>query len=90
MGFTAETEDLVARARAKLESKRLDLIVANEVEVGFGGETIEAVLVRPQGQPIEVPRTSKRELADLVTNEVLELRSKRRVAEPAETGAGRR
>ncbi len=90
VGFAAETEDLVARARAKLESKRLDLIVANEVAVGFGGETTEAVLVRSQGQPIESPRTSNRELADRICDEIVELRSSRRVAEPVETGAGRR
>ena len=90
VGFAAETEDVVARARAKLESKRLDLIVANEVAVGFGGETTEAVLVRSQGQPIEVPRTSKRELGDRICDEIVELRSNRRVAEPVETGAGRR
>jgi phosphopantothenoylcysteine decarboxylase/phosphopantothenate--cysteine ligase len=90
VGFAAETEDLVARARAKLEAKGLDLIVANEVAAGFGGETNQAVLVRPQGEPTELPRTSKRELADRICDEIVALRSGRRVGPPVETGAGRR
>jgi len=90
VGFAAETEDLVARARAKVEAKGLDLIVANEVAAGFGGESNQAVLVRPQGEPTEFPRTSKRELADRICDEIVALRSGRRVGPPVETGAGRR
>lgn len=90
VGFAAETEDLVSRARAKLEAKGLDLIVANEVAAGFGGDTNQAVLVRSQGEPTELPRTSKRELADRICDEIVALRARRPVVEPVETGAGRR
>src|SRR5690606_14210163 len=37
VGFAAETQDVVARARAKLDSKRLDLIVANDVSAPGAG-----------------------------------------------------
>ena len=40
VGFAAETEDLLNNARAKLEGKKLDMIVANDVsatDAGFGG-----------------------------------------------------
>lgn len=37
IGFAAETEDVVAYARGKLERKRLDLICANRVGVGATG-----------------------------------------------------
>jgi phosphopantothenoylcysteine decarboxylase/phosphopantothenate--cysteine ligase len=85
VGFAAETDDLVARARAKLAAKGLDLIVANTVKAGFGGDSNEAVLLRPQGAPVEVPLVSKRELADRICDEIVRLRA--RVAEPA--GASR-
>ncbi len=41
VGFAAETSDVVAHARAKLEAKNLDLVVANDVSVeglGFGSD----------------------------------------------------
>jgi phosphopantothenoylcysteine decarboxylase/phosphopantothenate--cysteine ligase len=86
VGFAAETDDLVARARAKLEAKNLDLVVANDVRDGFGGDTNAATLLRREGKPIEVPRVSKRELADRICDEIVQLRS--RVGEPAPVGTG--
>jgi phosphopantothenoylcysteine decarboxylase / phosphopantothenate---cysteine ligase len=48
VGFAAETEEVIARAREKLKSKRCDLVVANKVGVpgaGFGGDTNRVALV---------------------------------------------
>lgn len=48
VGFAAETENLEAHARAKLEKKGCDLIVANDVsrsDIGFDSEENEALLV---------------------------------------------
>jgi phosphopantothenoylcysteine decarboxylase/phosphopantothenate--cysteine ligase len=87
VGFAAETEDLEARARAKLEAKKLDLVVANDVSTGFGGERNAAVLVRPGGAAIEVPLVSKRELAERICDEIVRLRSG--VKEPEKAEAGR-
>jgi phosphopantothenoylcysteine decarboxylase/phosphopantothenate--cysteine ligase len=78
VGFAAETEDLVSRARAKLEAKRLDLVVANEVGVAFGGETSAAVLIRGEGPPVDVPLVSKRELADRICDEIVQIRPRAR------------
>jgi phosphopantothenoylcysteine decarboxylase/phosphopantothenate--cysteine ligase len=79
VGFAAETEDLLANARAKLEAKKLDLVVANDVTVegsGFAGETNAAVLLRRDGTRLDVPRTSKRELAERILDEVRALRAR--------------
>jgi phosphopantothenoylcysteine decarboxylase/phosphopantothenate--cysteine ligase len=78
VGFAAETEDLVANARKKLESKNLDLVVANDVTVrgaGFGGETNTVVLLRRDGGRVDVPPGSKREIAERILDEVRALRS---------------
>jgi phosphopantothenoylcysteine decarboxylase / phosphopantothenate---cysteine ligase len=91
VGFAAETEDVVSRARAKLEAKSLDLIVANDVSVpgaGFGGETNAAVLLRRDGTSVDVPLVTKRELAERVLDEVIALRTARPA--PAGVGSGKR
>jgi phosphopantothenoylcysteine decarboxylase/phosphopantothenate--cysteine ligase len=48
VGFAAETEEVIARAREKLKRKRCDLVVANRVGApgaGFGGDTNRVALV---------------------------------------------
>jgi phosphopantothenoylcysteine decarboxylase/phosphopantothenate--cysteine ligase len=48
VGFAAETEEVIARAREKLKSKRCDLVVANKVggpNAGFGADTNRVALV---------------------------------------------
>ena len=87
VGFAAETEDVVSRARVKLEAKNLDLIVANDVSApgaGFGGETNAAVLLRRDGTRVDVPLVTKRELAERILDEVAALRT----AHPAPAGIG--
>ncbi|MBK6313680.1 MAG: bifunctional phosphopantothenoylcysteine decarboxylase/phosphopantothenate--cysteine ligase CoaBC [Blastocatellia bacterium] len=74
VGFAAETDDLVANARKKLESKNADLIVANDVTLdgaGFDGDTNIAVIVGRNGQADELPMMSKRKLADRILDAAL-------------------
>ena len=69
VGFAAETHDVLAYARDKLEAKRLDLIVANDVsrsDIGFDSEHNEVTLVAADGT-VALPRGSKMRLAhDLI------------------------
>ena len=70
IGFAAETRDVVARARAKLEVKRVDLIVANDVsrsDAGFNVETNAATLVSPGGAT-DLPLQSKRDMARMIVD----------------------
>ncbi len=78
VGFAAETDDLVANARKKLERKNLDLIVANDVGapgVGFEHDTNAVVLVRADGVDQDVPLTDKRSVAKAVLDAVVALRA---------------
>jgi phosphopantothenoylcysteine decarboxylase/phosphopantothenate--cysteine ligase len=78
VGFAAETDDLVANARKKLEAKSLDLVVANDVTAagaGFGGDTNAVVLLRRDGGRVDVPLASKREVAERILDEVRALRA---------------
>ncbi len=66
VGFAAETQDVLANARDKLESKNLDLIVANDVTLmdsGFGSDMNKATLLLPGGGSVDVPAMSKQDLA---------------------------
>ena len=72
VGFAAETEDVEARARAKLLAKSVDLVVGNLVGVddsGFDTETNRAVLVDRNGV-YQLPLGSKRALAATILDAV--------------------
>jgi phosphopantothenoylcysteine decarboxylase / phosphopantothenate---cysteine ligase len=77
VGFAAESQELLANAADKLTRKRLDLIVANDItrsDSGFGTDTNAVVLLDPRGGQRELPALPKREVADLILNEALEIR----------------
>ena len=66
VGFAAETDDLVSKARSKLRSKGLDLIVANDIsasDVGPESDDNAVTIVDPQGNAESLPRQAKRALA---------------------------
>jgi phosphopantothenoylcysteine decarboxylase / phosphopantothenate---cysteine ligase len=76
VGFAAETSDPLDAARAKLEAKRLDLVVVNEVGragTGFGSETNHAAIVAADGRDVALRTWTKAELAAAVCDRVAEL-----------------
>jgi phosphopantothenoylcysteine decarboxylase/phosphopantothenate--cysteine ligase len=78
VGFAAETADLLANATAKLRSKHLDLIVANDVAapgVGFGYDTNAVTLLRPDADPVTVDLRDKRAIARSILDVVVEIRT---------------
>ena len=81
VGFAAETDDLLANATAKLRSKHLDLIVANDVsapQVGFAHDTNAVTLLRPDAEPVEIDLASKRDVARAVIDTIVSIRSRHR------------
>jgi phosphopantothenoylcysteine decarboxylase / phosphopantothenate---cysteine ligase len=65
VGFAAETENVVAYAQGKLNKKKLDMIIANDVSIagiGFNSDDNAATLIWPDGQ-LELAKASKRQLA---------------------------
>ena len=76
VGFAAETNDLIVRAKNKLTAKGLDLIVANDVTTegaGFGSDQNVATLIDRQGTMTELPLMPKRALADAILDQAHEL-----------------
>ena len=77
VGFAAETNDVVANARAKLEAKGIDLLVANDVsrrDIGFDAEDNEVLLIDRWGGSHPLPRMAKTAVADAILDEILSLR----------------
>ena len=72
VGFAAETHDVIAHAKDKLERKGVDLIVANDVSrpgVGFDGDTNAVTLVTSDGVE-EVPLQSKSGIASRILDRI--------------------
>jgi phosphopantothenoylcysteine decarboxylase/phosphopantothenate--cysteine ligase len=80
VAFGAETgEDGLARKRAMLEDKNVDLVVYNDVgraDIGFDAEENEVVLVSRDGDQV-VPKAPKDVIAAAVLDEVERLRGER-------------
>ncbi len=79
VGFAAESHDLLANARLKLERKGLDLIAANDITAegsGFGADTNKVTILDAEGQE-ELPMMSKYDVAWRILDRVLELFRKR-------------
>jgi phosphopantothenoylcysteine decarboxylase/phosphopantothenate--cysteine ligase len=76
VGFAAETEDLLVNAREKLARKNLDMIVANDLTeegAGFDVDTNVATILFPEGEAVELPRLTKKELAGVILDQVAKL-----------------
>jgi phosphopantothenoylcysteine decarboxylase/phosphopantothenate--cysteine ligase len=74
VGFAAETENLLENARKKLERKKLDLIVANDVSAsdsGFAVDTNRVTIIDPQAEPTMLPLLSKDEVAASIIDRVI-------------------
>jgi len=79
VGFAAETENVLENARQKLVSKNLDAIVVNDVSregVGFDTDR-NAVTIITRDDVVEVPETTKLEVAHRVLDQVARLRQPR-------------
>jgi phosphopantothenoylcysteine decarboxylase/phosphopantothenate--cysteine ligase len=76
VGFAAESRDLLENATAKLKSKNLDIIAANDVsasDAGFAVDTNRISLLHADGQVEALPLMSKQEVAEVILERVAAL-----------------
>ncbi|HEU5237521.1 MAG TPA: bifunctional phosphopantothenoylcysteine decarboxylase/phosphopantothenate--cysteine ligase CoaBC, partial [Pyrinomonadaceae bacterium] len=80
IGFAAETDNLLTNAREKMNRKQLDIIVANDVsryDSGFDSENnAVTIMVRDSDVAIDIPLSSKFEIAMQILDEAIKLRNK--------------
>jgi phosphopantothenoylcysteine decarboxylase / phosphopantothenate---cysteine ligase len=75
IGFAAESQELVNHARKKLEAKRLDLLVANDISIpdaGFEVDTNRVTLLFADGKIQELPVMKKSEVAERIITQITE------------------
>jgi len=80
VGFAAETRDLVANARRKLQAKGVHLMVANDVtapDAGFDVDTNIVTLIDRSGRVERFEKMSKDEVAGVILDRVRDLRTPR-------------
>jgi phosphopantothenoylcysteine decarboxylase/phosphopantothenate--cysteine ligase len=81
IGFAAETENVLENARKKLAKKSLDAIVVNDVSrdgVGFDSDR-NAVTILTQDEVLEVPETTKWEVAQRVLDQIVKIHRRARI-----------
>ena len=83
VGFAAESEDLLANARGKLESKGLALIAANDItqeDSGFNVDTNRVVIIGRDGTEDALPLLTKYEVGHRLLDRVMEALAAGRVS----------
>ncbi len=76
VGFAAESQALLENARRKLEGKKLNMIVANDVsaqDAGFQVDTNRVTLLFPDGRQEALSVLSKAEVAEIVLEQVVKM-----------------
>ena len=76
VGFSAESENLIANATDKVKKKSLDLIVANDItdpDSGFGVDTNKVVLIDREHRVNELPVMSKYQVSQHILDRVATL-----------------
>lgn len=76
IGFAAESENLIKNAESKLNKKKLDMIVANDIsgkESGFESDKNQACFLFPDGSKRDLPLMGKDQLAELIMEEITKI-----------------
>jgi phosphopantothenoylcysteine decarboxylase/phosphopantothenate--cysteine ligase len=82
VGFAAETENVLENARQKLTAKQLDAIVVNDVSregIGFDSDRNQVTIIT-NDEVVEVPETTKWEVAQRVLDQVVRIRQRRKAS----------
>lgn len=73
VGFAAESENILESARDKLQRKKLDMIVANDISapgIGFQSDANQVTLIDRLGKEESFPRMSKKAIADILLDRI--------------------
>jgi phosphopantothenoylcysteine decarboxylase/phosphopantothenate--cysteine ligase len=76
IGFAAESTNLIENATLKLKSKKLDILVANDIsapDAGFSVDTNRVTLLFPNAKAKALPLMSKSEVAETIITHLGEL-----------------
>jgi phosphopantothenoylcysteine decarboxylase/phosphopantothenate--cysteine ligase len=75
LGFAAETHEVLEQGSKKLQKKGLDFIAINDVsaaDAGFAVETNRVILLKKDGQKIEMPLQDKAAISEQIIHHIAE------------------
>ena len=79
VGFSAETKNIEENAKAKLISKKIDMIIANEANhqkgLGFESDYNQIVIIN-ESETTTIPLNSKKELAKIIIHKIVSIYKK--------------
>jgi phosphopantothenoylcysteine decarboxylase/phosphopantothenate--cysteine ligase len=81
VGFAAESQNIIQNALEKLERKKLDLIIANDISspgLGFQSDSNQVSLIKGENEIEPLPKLSKKEIADIILDRIKVLARNRR------------
>lgn len=73
VGFAAESQDLEKYAKDKLERKKLDMIVANDIsrkDIGFDSDFNEVFIFKKDGSKKHILRERKEKISEMILYEI--------------------
>jgi phosphopantothenoylcysteine decarboxylase/phosphopantothenate--cysteine ligase len=73
VGFAAESQNIIQNALEKLERKKLDLIVANDISspgLGFQSDSNQVSLIKSESEIETLPKLTKKEIADIILDRI--------------------
>ena len=76
IGFCAESENLLNNAQKKLDEKKLDFIVANDIsrkDIGFGSDFNEVTIISKGGSKHHVAKSTKQDIAKVILKNCLHI-----------------
>ena len=79
VGFSAETKNIEENAKAKLVSKKIDMIIANEAnhQKGLGFESdYNQIFIINESETTMIPLNSKKELAKIIIHKIVSIYKK--------------
>ena len=80
IGFAAESDNLIQNGKSKIQSKSLDLIVANDIldkENGFESDTNKVSIIHPNGDVEVIPTMPKYEVGNEILDRMIRLFNKK-------------
>jgi phosphopantothenoylcysteine decarboxylase/phosphopantothenate--cysteine ligase len=89
VGFAAETERMREHGERKLEAKRVDLLVVNDVsrsDIGFGADDNEVLVLRRGRPPVELGKRRKAVLAEALVDVVRDALREKHASRGAASG----
>ena len=80
IGFAAESDNLIKNGKSKIQSKSLDLIIANDIldkENGFESDTNKVSIIHPNGDVEVIPTMPKYEVGNEILDRMIRLFNKK-------------